>query len=136
MLIVAAAVFDSLAAPTRLLAARRTYPSALAGRWELPGGKVESDEDAAAALRRELAEELGIGVQLGELLVGPQSGDWPLPGVGAARVWLAESTTGEPTIRTDGHDELRWLDADHLNEVPWLDGDLAIVTALLARFGR
>ena len=28
----------------RLLAARRTRPAALAGRWELPGGKVEPGE--------------------------------------------------------------------------------------------
>ena len=41
LLVVGAAIVDDLEHPTRLLAARRTEPSALAGGWELPGGKVD-----------------------------------------------------------------------------------------------
>lgn len=42
------------------LAVQRPAGKALAGWWEFPGGKVESGEDKAAALIRELDEELGI----------------------------------------------------------------------------
>jgi 8-oxo-dGTP diphosphatase len=35
--------------------------------WEFPGGRVESGESDAAALRRELKEEMGIEVVVGEL---------------------------------------------------------------------
>ena len=45
------------------LLAQRPPGKVYAGYWEFPGGKVEPGEPAAAALVRELREELGIDVQ-------------------------------------------------------------------------
>jgi 8-oxo-dGTP diphosphatase len=59
MLVVAAAL---LAPDGRVLVQLRPAGKALAGLWEFPGGKVEPGETPEAALARELAEELGIGV--------------------------------------------------------------------------
>lgn len=38
------------------------------GLWEFPGGSVEFGEKLADALRRELCEEYGFEIQVGELL--------------------------------------------------------------------
>ena len=59
----APAIVDDLDHPTRLLAARRTEPPALAGGWEFPGGKVDPGESPLAALHREIREELGVPVR-------------------------------------------------------------------------
>ena len=60
MVEVAAAVIQR--ADGAFLLARRPAGKVYAGYWEFPGGKVEVGEQAAAALGRELHEELGIDV--------------------------------------------------------------------------
>ena len=57
---VAAAVIHDAAG--RFLLAQRPTGKAFEGYWEFPGGKVEPGESAAAAVCRELHEELGIEV--------------------------------------------------------------------------
>lgn len=133
--VVGAAVVDSLEAPTRMLAARRTAPPQFAGMWEFPGGKVETGETAEDALHRELAEELGVQVNLGPELESGNIVGWTLNERAAMRVWFAELTAGEPRPLED-HDELRWVslaDSDQLLGLPWIPADLPIVRALLDR---
>ena len=132
--VVGGAVLDSLSAPTRLLAARRTAPPQFAGMWEFPGGKVEAGESPESALHRELREELGIGVVLGAELDAPDPAGWPLNERAVMRVWFAEVADGDPRPLED-HDELRWVsipDGDEALSLPWIPADLPIVRALLA----
>ena len=125
---------DDLRRPTTLLAARRTEPPHLAGGWELPGGKVDPGEDPVAALHRELAEELGVAVEVGEELPGPDAGlpGWALPPAHRMRVWLVRVTAGRPAP-IEAHDELRTLSAGRWLDVAWLPGDVPIIEALIAR---
>ena len=46
----------------RILITQRLDDVHLARLWEFPGGKVEAGESLEAALRREIQEELGIGI--------------------------------------------------------------------------
>ncbi|MEU4097247.1 (deoxy)nucleoside triphosphate pyrophosphohydrolase [Streptomyces sp. NPDC026673] len=122
--VVGAAVLDR----GRLLAARRSAPPELAGRWELPGGKLEPGETAPQALARELREELGVEAEALERVPG----EWPLKPGYVLQVWTARIVSGEP-LPLEDHDELRWLTPDRLDEVDWLDQDRPAATWAAAR---
>lgn len=112
----------------RLLAARRCWPAAEAGRWELPGGRVEAGEDEAAALVRECREELGVAVVPGAR-VGP---DLPLGHAGLLRAYAAAELAGPGQPRTVDHSELRWVGAAELAGLDWLEADRALLAELRA----
>lgn len=111
----------------RLLAARRTTPPAAAGRWELPGGKVDAGETLDAAVVREIREELGCDVTVDRWLAGEQ----PIGTSHLLRVALCRLSAGEPVALTD-HDDLRWLAADELGDVDWLEPDRTFLPDLRA----
>lgn len=108
----------------RVLAARRSAPAELAGGWELPGGKVEPGEDVSAAAIREIGEELGCVV----VVTGTLSGAVPVTESLELVAVTASLTSGDP-VPTE-HDAIRWLAADQLDEVAWLDADLPFVAQL------
>ncbi|MFE5186915.1 (deoxy)nucleoside triphosphate pyrophosphohydrolase [Streptomyces sp. NPDC056628] len=125
-IVVGAALLDA----GRLLAARRSAPADLAGRWELPGGKVEPGEKPDAALARELREELGVDAEVMERVPGA----WPLRAPFVLHVWTARLRPGSPAPRPlEDHDALRWLDAGELWDVDWLEQDVPAVREVARR---
>jgi 8-oxo-dGTP diphosphatase len=128
IVVVGAALLDD----GRLLAARRSAPPELAGRWELPGGKVEPGETPEAALVRELREELGVDAET----VARVPGEWPLKPPYVLQVWTARLRPGSPAPEPlQDHDALRRLGPEEIWDVDWLDQDVAAVRELSARFG-
>ena len=120
-------VCGALVRDGRVMVARRGPAMRHAGRWELPGGKVEPGEDDATALARELREELGLHVRI----VGP-IGEARTPLGEGALLRVAYAVTTEDTPALAEHDALAWLGPAELRTVAWADGDVPLLGALEA----
>ncbi|HWM57390.1 MAG TPA: NUDIX domain-containing protein [Pseudonocardia sp.] len=125
--VVAAAVHRS----GRLLVARRARPAALAGRWELPGGRVEPGESELEALGRECREELAAAVTV----TGRLGTDLPID-AGVLRVYAAELAGGAAEPQPLEHDALRWVGPAELAGLDWLDADRAVLADLAGLLRR
>lgn len=92
---------------------RRWYPDC----WDLPGSHVRKTETAAAALRRELREELGITADIcGEPFVQVKGKDLRMD------VWVIDDWIGEPANLDAGeYDALAWLNHEEMTALKLAD---------------
>jgi 8-oxo-dGTP diphosphatase len=112
-------VAGALIAGPSLLVAQRERPAELAGLWELPGGKVAPGESDTAGLTRELFEELGVEVTVGERL----GDDVTLSETMTLRAYRVTQVGG--TLRANDHRALRWVTVEELDSLPWVPADRA-----------
>jgi 8-oxo-dGTP diphosphatase len=117
-------VAGAVIAGSMVLVAQRVRPPELAGRWELPGGKVVAGETEPEALTRELAEELGVEVAVGQRL----GDDIALNATTTLRAYQVSLIRGEP--RPHDHAALRWVSAAQLHEIDWVPADREYLVAL------
>ncbi|MBX3230755.1 MAG: (deoxy)nucleoside triphosphate pyrophosphohydrolase [Labilithrix sp.] len=118
-----------------VLLSRRKKGTHLADRWEFPGGKVDAGEDPRAALRRELEEELGIDVDVGEIAdVTFHRYDDANKAV-LLLFFHAVRRPGSPEPRALDVADVKWARPDDLDPAEFPPADVAIlakVRALLA----
>jgi len=104
----------------RLLVCRRRADDAYGLKWEFPGGKAEGEESPQAALRRELAEELGLEAEIGEELARY---GYQYPGREPILLifYRVRAWKGEPQNRAFA--EIRWESPERLGQYDFLEGD-------------
>ncbi len=122
-------VAGALISGATVLVAQRQRPAELAGLWELPGGKVAVGESDADALTRELREELGVEVVVGERL----GVDVALGESLMLRAYVVAQTGGTP--HPHDHRALRWVGAAELESLDWVPADRAWLPELAKRLG-
>lgn len=110
----------------KLLIARRRKNDYMGGLWEFPGGKRNPDETFESCLQRELREELGIEVKVGELLWS-MTHDYPELRV-HLRFFFCSFNEGEP--RPIGCDAIAWITREQLLQYRFPDADAMLVDLL------
>ncbi len=114
----------------RLLLVRRGQEPAR-GTWSVPGGRVEPGESDQQATAREVLEETGLRVEVGDL-VGTAERDAPSGGVYVIRdhaCRLAPGVAPDDVRAGDDADDAGWFTDD---EVGLLDCSPGLVDALTA----
>ena len=112
----------------KLLITQRHIDGHLGGLWEFPGGKREPNESFQECLARELGEELGIEVLVGEL-VESVTHEYPEKTV-HLRFFRCEWTRHEP--QTLGCVALRWVEAAQLKDYAFPSADARLLDKLRA----
>jgi 8-oxo-dGTP diphosphatase len=124
-LVVAGLVVDG----PRVLITRRRPDQPLGGFWEFPGGKIEPGEAPAAALARELDEELGAAVEIGPI--------WdvlhhPYPAFDLLMLVYRCRLAAGAVARAVEVADLAWCLPDELPAYDILPADAPLVTRLVA----
>lgn len=108
-----------------LLAKRSTGDPNLLGKWEFPGGKVETGEDEFHAIEREIEEEFELIIKAKKFLINNVC-EYPTKTVDL-RLYSCEYLEGEFNLHD--HSEYEWVDKNKL-----LDYDLAPADIPLAEY--
>src|SRR3954470_10445040 len=108
----------------RLLRGRRGHPPSV-GLWSLPGGRVEPGESPAQAAAREVLEETGLQVEVGELLACVRIGDYLVHD-------FAADVVGGVLRAGDDATDARWCSFDEAELLPLTPGLLGEVRRMLS----
>ena len=108
----------------KILICQRTKGQPMALKWEFPGGKIEPGEEAIAALKRELMEELGIEAEIGPR-VAQVHHIYRRGNSVALQFFLVERFQNELENRI--FNQMKWADPRDLPRYDFLDADKGLV---------
>ena len=105
-----------------LLAKRSTGDINVLGKWEFPGGKVESDENEFDAIEREIKEEFALTIKAKEFLINNVC-EYPTKVVDL-RLYKCDYVSGDFNLHD--HSEYKWVDKEELLEYDLAPADIPL----------
>lgn len=116
----------------QILIDRRPAKGLLGGLWEFPGGKIELGETVPQCIKREIQEELGIEIEVGEHLITINHAYSHFRVV--LSVHHCHHLSGVP--QPIECDEIRWVTLDEVDQFPFPKANSQIIAALRSQEGR
>lgn len=110
----------------KFLICRRPEHKARAGLYEFVGGKVEKGETKEEALVREVREELGVEISVGELFCSVRH-DYPDISI-CLSLYKAQIVKGEPQLLE--HSDMRFIAPDEIPSYDFCPADIDILKKL------
>ena len=117
----------------KIFIAKRQNKGDMGGRWEFPGGKIDGDEGYEAAIKREMKEEFGADVTVGQHIT---HGTFIHKCKGcecsldAFEVTFAHDGIEKPFTLTE-HTDYKWVDIEEIPSLNFVDSDLGIYPDVL-----
>ncbi len=109
-----------------ILIDRRKQEGLLGGLWEFPGGKIEPGESVEACVSREIKEELGIEIEVGDRLITIEHAYTHFKVT--LNVFNCKYLSGEP--QPIECDEVKWVTLDEIDEYPFPKANGQIIEAM------
>lgn len=125
--VVGAVIFNER---NEVLCALRSPKMSLPNYWEFPGGKINEGEMPQEALIREIKEELGCLINVGEKI---EEVDYEYENIIVHLVtYKANIKSGIP--KAIEHADLKWVQSEKLLELKWAPADIPTVDILRIEF--
>jgi len=110
-------------------------------RWEVPGGRLEAEEDLDQHLMREVFEEAGIRINPGEPFfiwkwnINQKTNNSPNTIVAVGRICAATTTELNASGRVEGDnlDLAEWIPLSELGDYDWIPNMLPVLNSFLAK---
>ncbi|MBO8127428.1 MAG: (deoxy)nucleoside triphosphate pyrophosphohydrolase [Firmicutes bacterium] len=116
----------------KILIAQRATGGSEVGGWEFPGGKIEPGETPEECLARELWEEFGIKVQVGEFFTDTIY-NYGGGSIHLLAYWVHWNGKEELELRV--HETVQWVEPGELLRYRLLPADVPIAQEILKRTG-
>ena len=110
----------------KILIDRRKQEGLLGGLWEFPGGKIEPGESVEECVSREIKEELGIEIAVGDRLITIEHAYTHFKVT--LNVFNCTHLSGEP--QPIECDEVKWVTLDEIDEYPFPKANGQIIEAI------